>query len=136
MLGGFFFVHISRGRIVLAHSAYFSKRQTLQVIFLESPMHAANEASALADRLAAPFNAIVSRHRASLMPMLGGSASSARAALANDEAVRKIAVFCYPLLPGIMRLAIKEPVFVSFVMNNREQLLARLTVDTAPATGT
>jgi hypothetical protein len=35
-----------------------------------------------------------------------------------------------------MRLAIKEPVFVSFVMNNREQLLARLAVDTAPATGT
>ena len=99
-------------------------------------MHAATEQSALADKLAAPFNAIVSRHRASLMPMLGGSAASARAALGNDEAVRKIAVFCYPLLPGILRLAIKEHTFVTFVMNNREQLLARLTADTAPATGT
>ena len=89
----------------------------------------------LADKLAAPFNAIVSRHRASLMPMLGGSATSARAALASDEAVRKVAVFCYPLLPGIMRLAIKEHSFVNFVMNNREQLLARLTADTAPAAG-
>lgn len=89
----------------------------------------------LADKLAAPFNAIVLRHRASLMPMLGGSATSARTVLANDEAVRKVAVFCYPLLPGIMRLAIKEHTFVNFVMNNREQLLARLTADTAPAAG-
>ena len=96
-------------------------------------MHAATEQSDLADKLAAPFNAIVSRHRASLMPMLGGSATSACQALGNDEAVRKVAVFCYPLLPGIMRLAIKEHTFVNFVMNNREQLLARLTVETASA---
>jgi hypothetical protein len=99
-------------------------------------MHAAPEPSALADKLAAPLNAIVSRHRASLMPMLGGSEAAARAALANDEAVRKVAVFCYPLLPGILRLAVKEPAFVGFVMNNRERVLARLTVDPAAATGT
>ena len=95
-------------------------------------MFAVSEAG-LNDKLAAPFNAIVSRHRASLMPMLGGSGASARAALANDEAVRKVAVFCYPLLPGILRLAIKEPTFINFVMNNRETLLARLTSETAPA---
>ena len=99
-------------------------------------MHAASESSALADKLAAPLNAIVSRHRASLMPMLGGSEAAARAALANDEAVRKVATFCYPLLPGIVRLAVKEPAFVGFVMDNREKLLGRLTVDPAPATGT
>lgn len=87
----------------------------------------------LNDKLAAPLNAIVSRHRASLLPMLGGSGTSARAALGNDEAVRKVAFFCYPLLPGIVRLAIKEPTFVDFVMNNREKLLARLTAETAPA---
>ena len=87
----------------------------------------------LNDKLAAPLNAIVSRHRASLMPMLGGNATSARAALSNDEAVRKVAVFCYPLLPGILRLAVKEPAFVDFVMNNRIKLLARLTAETAPA---
>jgi hypothetical protein len=99
-------------------------------------MHAVPEPSALADKLSAPLNAIVSRHRASLMPMLGGSEAAARAALANDEAVRKVAVFCYPLLPGILRLAVKEPAFVGFVMNNRERVLARLTVDPAAATGT
>ena len=87
----------------------------------------------LADKLAAPFNAIVCRHRASLMPMLGGSETAARAALANDEAVRRLAVFCYPLLPGVLRLAIKEAVFVGFVMNNRERLLLRLTTDPAAA---
>jgi hypothetical protein len=98
-------------------------------------MHAASESSGLADKLSAPLNAIVSRHRAALMPMLGGSESAARAALANDEAVRKVAVFCYPLLPGILRLAIKEPAFVGFVMNNRERLLVRLTVDPAQGPG-
>lgn len=93
------------------------------------------EPAALSDKLAAPFNAIVCRHRAALMPMLGGSETAARAALSNDEAVRKVAVFCYPLLPGILRLAIKEHTFVGFVMNNREKLLVRLTGDTAPAAG-
>ena len=98
-------------------------------------MHAVSETSALADKLAAPMNAIVSRHRASLMPMLGGSAGAAQAALANDEAVRKVATFCYPLLPGIVRLAVKEHTFVNFVMNNRGHLLSRLTADPEAATG-
>jgi hypothetical protein len=96
-------------------------------------MFAPSEQAGLADKLAAPLNAIVSRHRASLMPMLGGSGASARAALAQDEAVRKVAVFCYPLLPGIVRLAVKEAIFIDFVMHNREKLLARLTVEQAPA---
>ena len=87
----------------------------------------------LFDKLAAPFNAIVCRHRASLMPMLGGSETAARTALSNDEAVRKVAVFCYPLLPGIVRLTVKEHIFIGFVMNNREKLLVRLTGYTAPA---
>ena len=91
------------------------------------------DAAGLSDQLAAPFNAIVCRHRASLMPMLGGSEATARVALSNDEAVRKLAVFCYPLLPGIVRLAIKEPSFVDFLMNNREKLLMRLTGDTIQA---
>ena len=93
------------------------------------------DAAALSDKLAAPFNAIVCRHRASLMPMLGGSETAARTVLSNDDAVRKVAVFCYPLLPGIVRLAIKEHTFIGFVMNNREKLLVRLTGNTARAAG-
>jgi hypothetical protein len=34
--------------------------------------------------------------------------------------------FCYPLLTALVRLAFKEPAFDSFVMNHREQVLARL----------
>lgn len=98
-------------------------------------MQTPSESTGLSDKLAGPFNAIVSRHRAALMPMLGGSEATARAALANDEAVRKVAVFCYPLLPGIVRLAIKEHVFIGFVMQNREKLLVRLTGDAVPAPG-
>lgn len=37
-------------------------------------MDAVLDSAGLSDKLAAPFNAIVCRHRASLMPMLGGSA--------------------------------------------------------------
>ena len=91
------------------------------------------DAAGLSDKLAAPFNGIVCRHRASLMPMLGGSETAARDALSDDEAVRKLAVFCYPLLPGIVRLAIKEHTFVGFVMNNRDKLLVRLTGNTVQA---
>jgi hypothetical protein len=45
-----------------------------------------------------------------------------------DESVRKVATFCYPQLPGLLRLVINEPAFVNFVMDHREKLLARLEV--------
>jgi hypothetical protein len=31
------------------------------------------------------------------------------------------------LLPGLVRLAVKEPTFVSFILSNREKVLAPLT---------
>jgi hypothetical protein len=59
--------------------------------------------------------------------LAGGASQATQAALRDDECVRKVASFCYPLLPGLVRLAIKEPVFVNFVMNNREKVLGRLS---------
>ena len=89
-----------------------------------------NEPSAengLADKLIGPMSTIIDRKREELMPMLaGGAGQAAQHALRDDECVRKVATFCYPLLPGLVRLAVKEPVFVSFVMNNREKVLGRL----------
>ncbi|KFI06197.1 hypothetical protein [Massilia sp. BSC265] len=93
-----------------------------------------NEASAehgLADKLIGPVSSIIDRKRGELMPMLaGGAGQAAQHALRDDECVRKVATFCYPLLPGLVRLAVKEPVFVSFVLNNREKVLGRLASPT------
>lgn len=83
-------------------------------------------ASELGEKLMAPMKNIVGKHETTIRPMLGGSEAAARAALQNDETVRKVATFCYPLLPGLLRLAVKEPVFVNFVLNNRERVLATL----------
>jgi len=80
----------------------------------------------LHDKLAGPIKNIIDKRRADLAPMLQGGA--AQAALRDDECVRKVATFCYPLLPVLVRLAVKEPVFVSFVLNNREKVLGPLTV--------
>lgn len=90
-------------------------------------MSDSSENSRMAEKLSGPVSAILDKHRATIMPMLGGnSASITRAALRNDEAVRKVAGYCYLMLPGLVRMAVKEPVFVDFVMNNRERLLDRL----------
>ena len=86
-----------------------------------------SEYSRMAEKLTGPVSAILDKHRATIMPMLGGdSRSITRAALRNDEAVRKVAGYCYLMLPGLVRLAVKEPVFVDFVLDNRERLLERL----------
>lgn len=88
------------------------------------------EASGLSDKLIGPMSALIDKKRAELLPLLGGgagqAAQAAYLALNDDESVRKVASFCYPLLPGLVRLAVKEPVFVSFVLNNREKLLGPL----------
>lgn len=91
-------------------------------------MNTACEFQGLSDKLTAPIMAVIDKQRTTLIPMLhGGAGQSAQVALRDDECVRKIASFCYPLLPILVRLAIKEPVFVSFILNNREKVLRQLT---------
>lgn len=90
-------------------------------------MDATVEQSKLAATLMEPVTRIVDRHSAQLVPMLtGGSAGLTQAALKNDEAVRTVATYCYALMPGLLRLAVKEPAFISFVLANREKILGRL----------
>lgn len=97
-------------------------------------MNLASDHGGLADKLMAPVSAILSKHGNAIEPLLKGNAGGiTHAALANDDNVRKVAIFCYPLLPGLVRLAVKEPAFVSFVMTHREQVLARLVPAKAEA---
>lgn len=91
-------------------------------------MDAGNESKALTDKLSAPWAKIVEQHKEKISALLvSGSTSSVGQALGQDENVRRVASFCYPLLPGLLRLVVKEHMFVSFVMQNRERLLAKLT---------
>jgi hypothetical protein len=97
-------------------------------------MSTLEEQSKLAAKLMEPVSRIVSRHSAQLAPMLRSGHVPAQSMLADDEAVRTIATYCYALLPGLVRLAVKEPGFVSFVLANRVRLLGKLTEgEAAPA---
>ena len=90
-------------------------------------MSSINEHSPMAEKLSGPISAILDKHQATIAPMLSGNAGTiTRAALRNDDAVRTVAGYCYLMLPGLVRLAVKEVVFVDFVMSNRERLLDRL----------
>jgi hypothetical protein len=94
---------------------------------LEIIMEAGNESHALTEKLSAPLAKIVDLHKEKISAMLvSGSNSTVGQALGKDENVRRVATFCYPMLPGLLRLIVKEPRFINFVMSNREKLLARL----------
>ena len=89
-------------------------------------MDVVTEQDKLHQRLAAPMAAIIDKHRGMIAPMLSQSGTLTRSALQNDDAVRTVAGYCYVLLPGLLKLAIKEPVFINFVLTHRETALARL----------
>ena len=96
-------------------------------------MEANNESHALTKKLTAPLSKVVERHRDKISALLvSGGNSTVAQALGKDENVRRVATFCYPLLPGLLRLVIKEPRFINFVMSNREKLLARLVTPAGP----
>ena len=83
--------------------------------------------SKLDQKLLGPMASIVDKHKNDLLPlMMGKSSELSHAALKNDEMVRTVATYCYALLPGLLRLAVTEPTFITFVMNNREKLLGQM----------
>jgi hypothetical protein len=99
----------------------------------ENTMDFDKESHALSDKLAVPMTRIVDKHRGRITAILASDgASHLGNALSKDENVRKVATFCYPLLPGLLRLVVKEHRFIQFVMLNREKLLARLAPPAAP----
>jgi len=82
----------------------------------------------LQEKLAAPMERIVTEHGHKIRGMLGAAAPLA----AQDDKVRMVAAFCYPLLPGVVRLVVKEAAFVEFVLKHRQQVLGRLESAAAP----
>lgn len=86
---------------------------------------------AMQDQLAAPLERIITEHGHKLRSMLTQQLPLAQA-LQQDETVSKVARFCYPLLPGMVRLVVKEAAFVEFVLSHRHGLLARLDSSACP----
>jgi hypothetical protein len=85
------------------------------------------DSSALADKLKAPMAAVIDKHRAEMKPMLAGKAGDlSRSALSNDDNVRTVATYAYAVLPGLVRLAVKEPAFIDFVLTHRHTVLEKL----------
>lgn len=81
------------------------------------------------DKLMIPLTNVLNQHREQLLPMLGAQpGSNACTLLRNDAAMHTLATCSYALLPGLVRLAVKETVFIDFVMNNRDKILERLLV--------
>jgi len=91
------------------------------------PSSSAADAADGHGKLMTPLSAILVQRRADLVPLLKGqSGALTHAALRDDDAVRRVAAYCYGMPPWALRLVVKEPAFVHFVMTNREKVLAQL----------
>ena len=75
--------------------------------------------------LMTPMARIVTEHRTTIVARLGGEAALT-AALANERAIETVSELCYALLPGVVRLAVKEPQFRAFMLANRDRVVALL----------
>lgn len=82
-----------------------------------------------------PVCRLIGEHREDILRKMDGKAGQwTVAALQNEQAIDTLAGICYELLPGLVRLAVKEPAFRTFVRNNRERIVAQL-VPPQPAAG-
>ena len=96
----------------------------------------AENASQLSQKLSGPLDAVLSKHRSDICRLAGSSGALTANALQNDTLMRKIAEYCHDALPWPLRMAVKKPAFVDFVMANRGTVVARLTsTDRAQAAG-
>lgn len=77
---------------------------------------------------------MLAKHGADIVRLAGNSGEMTAAALHNDVLVRKIAEYCHEALPWPLRMAVKKPAFVDYVMANREALAAKLAA-AAPTAG-
>ncbi len=83
--------------------------------------------------LMTPLTRMIAERREDILKALHGKPGAVSvAALQNDAAVATLARYCYALLPGVVRLAVKEDKFHAFVMQHRDKLLAQLVQAPAP----
>ncbi|MBA5690744.1 hypothetical protein H3H39_27340 [Duganella sp. LX47W] len=91
-------------------------------------MNPLTESARLEGILSGPLNAILEQHRVAILAHLGGASTGVADALMSEEKMRGMAGYCYELLPWPVRLAVKKPAFVDFVLTHRESILKKLTI--------
>jgi len=79
------------------------------------------------DKLLAYISTAIEQNKSKILPMIKEKTGEASlAALRDDSNVEKLAGFIYAFLPGLVRFALKEQVFVQFMLDNRDKVLAGL----------
>jgi len=74
--------------------------------------------------LTLPVARVVEGNRERILESVGGRA--ALAALQDERTMIRVAEVCYALLPGVIRLAVKETDFREFVLKHRGMVVERL----------
>lgn len=84
------------------------------------------------DKIMSYVAVAIEKNKSKVLPLLKSKTGEASlAALKEDANVEKLARVVYALLPGVVRFALKEQVFVQFMLDNRSKLLDKLIQDEA-----
>lgn len=79
------------------------------------------------DKLFGYVAVAIEHHKSQILPFIKDKTGEASlAALRDDSNIEKLGSFIYALLPGVVRLALKEETFVRFVLDHRNKLLDKL----------
>lgn len=79
------------------------------------------------DKLFSYISTAIEENKSKILPLIKEKTGEASlAALRDDSNVEKLAGFIYAFLPGLVRFALKEQVFVQFMLDNRDKILAGL----------
>lgn len=82
------------------------------------------------DKLLGYIAGAIEQNKSKIIPFLKEKTGEASmAALRNDENIEKLAGILYAFLPGFVRLALKEHMFVRFVLENRNKILDKLLLE-------
>ncbi|WP_285960922.1 hypothetical protein [Pseudomonas tohonis] len=69
----------------------------------------------------------IEQNKSNIVPLLKEKTGEASLnALRDDENIERFAVFLYAFLPSVVRLALKEQVFVQFMISNRDKIIDRI----------
>lgn len=87
---------------------------------------------AVKDKVEAEIVALATRNEHLLTDFLGEKASS----LVNDDAaMQNLSLKLYDLLPAVLKSIVGQDTFTSFVLDNRQRLIAAITAATQPSSG-
>jgi hypothetical protein len=81
------------------------------------------ENSEISNKIMAALEPVIKEH----WPKIEPYADKALAAAQDDDTIEALARKIYPFLPMVLRLAIKEDKFITFILEHKGPLLTKLT---------